>query len=344
VLLGCLDVTRKPETEPARVVTTEQPRAATTPEEPAPQPKPEPEGTPAGPPPAKVERIDAAPKSIAFGDRQEIDSVVVWAKRAEIAQVLLRDPLSGKPGASTEKHLIVWLGIENESATKKVNYRTWAPELPFGNDAALLRDEFGNIYKRVMFGVGVEPLLRMRSASIYPGKGITDVLVFELPIEKATRLDLELPGENVGVDGIYRFRIDVRKLRTSGYKEPAEERAMKKPVAGKPKDPPRAAKPRGEDLPRKPKEPSPAERPLEERKKIYIAIQAALAGVETAAVKKFGRKPKADDSAGFAVQYRLFVERESANALDALTRDRGLLRFEVNEIKREGDDDGWPKK
>ena len=55
-----------------------------------------------------------------------------------------------------------------------------------------------------------------------------------------------------------------------------------------------------------------------------MLICKALDDVEAAAVSKFGRKPKADDMAGFAFPYRAFVDRETEKALDALARRLGV--------------------
>ena len=45
------------------------------------------------------------------------------------------------------------------------------------------------------------PTGRIDSTSIYPGKSLTDVLIFEPPVRDIQYLNLELPGKNVGVDG-----------------------------------------------------------------------------------------------------------------------------------------------
>jgi hypothetical protein len=47
----------------------------------------------------------------------------------------------------------------------------------------------------------------------YSDKPVTDVLVFERPVPAAKVLFLELPGENVGGNGLARFRIPVAKLQ-----------------------------------------------------------------------------------------------------------------------------------
>jgi hypothetical protein len=75
-------------------------------------------------------------------------------------------------------------------------------------DYATLRDNFGNGYRRIDFGLTAYPVGSVeRSESIYYNKPITDVLVFERPIDTFEYLELELPAQNFGSQGLLRFRI-----------------------------------------------------------------------------------------------------------------------------------------
>jgi hypothetical protein len=104
----------------------------------------------------------------------------------------------GQPSHSNHSLLMISLTIKNLSDTQKLSYRTWAgADLAIGHDYATLKDELGNEYNRVSFGL-VDIVGRTRAASIYPGDTISDVLVFEVPVSKATTLDMELPGANIG--------------------------------------------------------------------------------------------------------------------------------------------------
>jgi len=58
-----------------------------------------------------------------------------------------------------------------------------------------------------MFGMFNRPVGRVDSDSIYPGKSLTDVLIFEPPLENIQQLDLEMPARNVGTEGHFRIRI-----------------------------------------------------------------------------------------------------------------------------------------
>lgn len=108
----------------------------------------------------------------------------------------------GGSGKSDEDFVVIRIKVRNTSETKKVDYQTWAGrDITLGNEVARLSDEFDNSYKRVTFGLGSKPVGRMEHESIYPGKEISDVLVFETPIAKATKLKLRLPRENVDGEG-----------------------------------------------------------------------------------------------------------------------------------------------
>jgi hypothetical protein len=77
-----------------------------------------------------------------------------------------------------------------------------------------LTDDKGNRYKAINFGFGSSVIGQVTgSESIYPGKSLDDVLVFESPIERAQSLRLELPAENIGKSGKIVFRIPRSMIR-----------------------------------------------------------------------------------------------------------------------------------
>ena len=79
-----------------------------------------------------------------------------------------------------DPHLIIRIEVRNISETRKTNYATW-------NAGSSLWDEFENRYKRVDPGIGFVITDAMSlPESLYPEKLFRDILVFELPIEKAT--------------------------------------------------------------------------------------------------------------------------------------------------------------
>lgn len=110
----------------------------------------------------------------------------------------------GRPSKSAEKLLRIELLIENLSDSKKLDYRGWHGNA-FLADASLT-DNFKNRYRATGFGV-TKIVGQIRSESVYPGKSLSDVLVFEAPVDKAEFLRLELDGANIGETGKIRFEI-----------------------------------------------------------------------------------------------------------------------------------------
>jgi len=108
---------------------------------------------------------------------------------------------------SKDNLLSIQLQLTNESRDKKAEYRTWRGERMFSRDYATLKDNFGNNYKRISFGFSTEIVGSIESDSVYPGKKINDVLVFEMPVPTVEYLKLELPASNFGGVGMLRLKI-----------------------------------------------------------------------------------------------------------------------------------------
>ncbi len=53
---------------------------------------------------------------------------------------------------------------------------------------------------------------RVDVQSLYPRKTGIDVLVFELPVERAGTLKLELPASNIGGTGMLRLSVPVAMI------------------------------------------------------------------------------------------------------------------------------------
>lgn len=141
--------------------------------------------------------------------------VQIQVARAKVDYVLVNDPtsMSDEPARSNDPQLIITIELRNLSITRKLDYRTWAGRsISFERDFATLEDNFGNSYKRVNFGFMSTPVARTESSSIFPKKTITDVLIFEPPIDAAIHLDLELPAKNFGGTGMIRIRIPMTQV------------------------------------------------------------------------------------------------------------------------------------
>jgi len=93
------------------------------------------------------------------------------------------------------RYFVFLVGIENKSDQKKINYRGWGSNMFMA--FAALEDNLGNKYKMISFGATGDVAGAKRSESIYPGKSTSDILVFEMPVEKAESFTLRLDGANV---------------------------------------------------------------------------------------------------------------------------------------------------
>lgn len=128
--------------------------------------------------------------------------------RVLAGKVPLRSGFDEGESSSKDNLLAIHLEMVNRSQNKKLEYRSWlGRDIAFSRDYATLRDNFGNTYKRISFGFSTEIVGHTESESIYPGKSLGDVLVFELPIDTAEYLRLELPAENFGGEGMLRLQI-----------------------------------------------------------------------------------------------------------------------------------------
>jgi hypothetical protein len=119
----------------------------------------------------------------------------------------------GQSASQKDKYLLVTVRLQNVSTNKKVDYKTWNGEMiQFGNAFATLEDNSGNVYKRIGFPFGMEPIGQVRSESIYPGKEVSDLLVFEPPIEGNGPLKLSLPAANFSGQGTIKYQISETQI------------------------------------------------------------------------------------------------------------------------------------
>lgn len=126
---------------------------------------------------------------------------------AKVGKVALRNSIRDQDSKSKDDLLSVALEISNLSETRKFDYRTWGGDAASIGSRTVLTDNFDNRYKVVNFGFAAEVKGAVSSESVYPGKSVTDVLVFEEPIGKVEFLNLELPAKQFGGEGMLRIRI-----------------------------------------------------------------------------------------------------------------------------------------
>jgi hypothetical protein len=162
-----------------------------------------------------------------IGETARLGPVSVRLARAAIEKPTILDGIHSDRIKFPKDLVVIALVVTNLSDSAKINYRDWDSDLSLGHDVAVLKDEFGNIYKRISWGLGRRLDGHVGDRSVYPGKSIDEAIAFELPVDKATRLFLELPGKNCEANGIFRFAFAVEQLR------PGEFRRYAPPVTDK---------------------------------------------------------------------------------------------------------------
>lgn len=125
-----------------------------------------------------------------------------------------------------EEYLMITLELKNLGATKKLDFAGFSS----GAIARMvsLMDNFANQYKRKRFS-GAKVAGQSDGDSIYPGKSVTDVLVFEPPIGKAESFKLVLPAAAFGGAGALKFSIPKKMI---GEAEPPPEPAGDDAIGG----------------------------------------------------------------------------------------------------------------
>ncbi len=166
--------------------------------------KPGPTHVPDEKPPSAEETWVVAGKEAATWE-----AVQVSVREVKVGHVKVKD-LFGEESRSKDRLLKIVMRVANKSSTKKLDFKGWGTRERFSlaNRAASLKDNAGNSYKRITFGVGTKVEGQIRTAtSVYPGKSVSDVLVFEVPVEAAKHLDLRLPVAALGGKGEMKIRI-----------------------------------------------------------------------------------------------------------------------------------------
>jgi hypothetical protein len=136
-----------------------------------------------------------------------IGDIEVEIKRLRVASIALQD-MFGKQVESKNELLAITVAVTSFSAGKKLDYRTWrGARFGLEDSVSKLTDDNGNDYKRINFSSGTTVMGAVETESIYPGEGLTDVIVFEKPVDAAKWLHLALPAENIKNDGTIRFEI-----------------------------------------------------------------------------------------------------------------------------------------
>lgn len=115
----------------------------------------------------------------------------------------------GKSKSAT-KLFIISLEITNLSDKKIMDYKGLATKIytSLSEDVASLKDDNDNNYKRVHFGLGSRIEGQVHGGeSIYPQKTLSDVIIFEPPVDVAKFVLLEIPASVFGGKGVFRIKI-----------------------------------------------------------------------------------------------------------------------------------------
>jgi hypothetical protein len=158
-----------------------------------------------------VKDTPAAPVWVDASKPVQAGDVRLWLV-ASLGFVSYDSIVDGK-SQSQEKRLLIQVRIENIGKTRKINYTGWGLGL-LNPNAATLKDNFDNTYKRVMpeFGSTIVGQVS-ETTSIYPSKYLDDLLVFEAPVENMQFLRLVLPAAALGGEGEFYLQIP-RKMIT----------------------------------------------------------------------------------------------------------------------------------
>jgi len=124
-------------------------------------------------------------------DSDSDPDLVITIESVKLGKVKVRSSMLSKSLDSADAFTAVQVTILNRSADKKVEYR--GSKDGFRSHASLC-DDLGNTYQAVDVGMeGAEG--QIERESIYPGKSIRDLYVFQIAVPKAKRFALVIRGE-----------------------------------------------------------------------------------------------------------------------------------------------------
>jgi hypothetical protein len=108
---------------------------------------------------------------------------------------------NGKVVMEGEPLLFLQLRITNHG-NSPMNYRSWRGRTASGDEVvARVIDDRGATLHRIIHRDDNLPKDAVRQATLGPGKSVEDVLVYAPPVVGFKRLDLYLPGQNIGAGG-----------------------------------------------------------------------------------------------------------------------------------------------
>lgn len=147
---------------------------------------------------------------VAFGRKATVNgNVEISITEARVGRV---DGANlGQPSESREEHLMFAVQLRNTNATRKYEYTSWNESRPFGDNVSL-QDDLGNQYRGIDFDLFTEVSGQVKHATLYSGSPVSDLLVFQRPVQGAKSLLLTLPLSRIGERGKLTFRIPTTKV------------------------------------------------------------------------------------------------------------------------------------
>jgi hypothetical protein len=132
------------------------------------------------------------------------DSVQVEGENVKIGVDLMvgpipvQDMLTKKPRPTRSFYLQCALMVQDTSSEKSIEFRGWGSNP--AKALAFLKDDLGNQYKVADLGATSQFPGKIKTVSVSPGKGVVELLPFQMPGAKASSFTLTLKGQNVGED------------------------------------------------------------------------------------------------------------------------------------------------
>ncbi|MCS6977043.1 MAG: hypothetical protein NZM31_08575 [Gemmatales bacterium] len=138
----------------------------------------------------------------------------VWVKVQSARIERVGFEVQGRRQLSDRPYLVIRIQLANVGVERPVEYKSWRQfQSGSGSERVTLRDSSGRTLGAAGLPSGTQLVGAVREARIFPDKSHDDFLVFEPPGNDFQFLDLQLPGQAVGVEGDFRFRIPRSMVR-----------------------------------------------------------------------------------------------------------------------------------
>jgi hypothetical protein len=161
--------------------------------------RPEVAATATDDPPGNPEPLQ--PPRAGVGEPRTVDGVTVRVLSARVAGG--RPEAAAKTGGVPDRDVAPLLVVVEVSVERgKREYKTWRTA-----KGVAAVDDLANTYARRPAAPPGPASDRVEPRTLSAGETLTDTLAFEPPVAEAGHVDLDLPGQDVGVDGTFRFRI-----------------------------------------------------------------------------------------------------------------------------------------